>query len=465
MTFSFLGFLVAHGQAFVADYPRMPERFANPAWRRTAAFIAILAAVWFCFAGGRHALASHYAASSNPANWELAARIEPGNPETWYKLARFRELDTENPDVPLAISYYRHAIQLNPRSPYYKLDLAGALEIAGNNGEADNYFRAAQAAYPISAEVSWKYGNFLLRQDRLPEAYAEIHRAVMVEPSLISPAVSEVWHSNPDIRILLDQVLPDTAEAYSQTLAFLTNAQESAPALEVWNRLIAKDPRTDWKWVFMLTDMLVAQEKFDEAGTVWRQAAARDAGSAPPYAGNSLVYDGGFEKDISGGGFGWQQRAAMGTDFDFDTDVKHSGSRSARLTFDGTENLYYEGLFQYVLVSAGTRYRFQGFMRTDQISTESGMHFEIEDPKDKPHLDILTPNETGTLPWTMEQADFATGPDTRLILVRLVRNPSGRLDNKLRGTVWIDDVTLVPGGTGYSAMKAGNREMVSPPAK
>ena len=439
----------------------MPDVSANLASRRTAAVIAIVAAMWFCYAGGRHALASHYAASSNPANWELAARIEPGNPETWYKLGRFRELDVDNPDVPLAISYYQRAIQLNPRSPYYKLDLAGALEMAGNNGEADSYFRAAQAAYPISAEVSWRYGNFLLRQGRLPEAYTEIHRAVMVEPSLLPPAISQVWHSDPDVHLLLDQVLPDTAEAYSQALAFLTDAQESTAALEVWHRLIAKDPHPAWKWVFMLTDLLVAQEKFEEAGTVWRRVAAKDAGSTSPYAGNSLIYDGGFENDISGGGFGWQQRDAMGADFDFDMDVKHSGSRSARLTFDGTENLSYQGLFQSVLVSPSTRYRFQGFIRTDQISTESGMHFEIVDPKDKPHLDILTPNETGTLPWTMEQADFTTGPNTRLILVRLVRNPSGRLDNKLRGTVWIDDVTLVPGGSGNSSSKPGSRESLA----
>jgi hypothetical protein len=293
----------------------------------------------------------------------------------------------------------------------------------------------------------------------------EIHRAALVDPSLIAAAVAQVWHSNPDIRILLDEVLPDTAEAYVQALAFLADAQEPTAALEVWNRLIVKDPRTDLKWVFMLTDMLVSQGKFDEARTVWRQATARDEGSALPYVGNSLVYDGGFEKDISGGGFGWQQRDVMGADFDFDTDVKHSGSRSARLTFDGSENLYYEALFQYVLVSPGTRYRFQGFMRTDKISTESGMRFEVLDPKDKTHLDVITPNEAGNLPWTMEQADFTTGPNTHVILIRLVRNPSGRLDNKLRGTVWIDDVTLVPGGTGNSAIKAGNREMVPSPAK
>ena len=444
-------------QAFVADYPRMPEAAANPARRRTAAVIAIAAALWFCYAGGKHALASHYAASLNPENWERANRIEPDNSQTLYQLGRFRQLDLDNPDIPSAISYYRRAIKLNPRSPYYKLDLAGALEMAGNNGEAESYFRAAQAAYPISAEASWKYGNFLLRQNRLPEAYAEIHRAVMVDSSLIPMAVSRVWHSDPDIHLMLDQVLPDTAEAYTQALAFLTDAQDPEAALEVWHRLIAKDPHTDWKWVFMLTDMLVTQEKFEEAGTVWRQAVAGDQDSAPAYAGNSLVYDGGFEKDISGGGFGWRQTDVMGADFDFDMDVKHSGSRSARLIFDGTENLSYEGLFQYVLVSPGTHYRFQGFLRTDQISTESGMRFEIVDPKDPQHLDVVTPNETGTLPWTLEQIDFTTGPRTHLIQIRIARRPSERLDNKLRGTVWIDDISIAPIGAGNVAPKPGNR--------
>lgn len=81
------------------------------------------------------------------------------------------------------------------------------------------------------------------------------------------------------------------------------------------------------------------------------------------------------------------------------------------------------------------------------------MRFEIVDPKDQAHLEILTPNETGTLPWTLEQADFTTGPHTNLILIRLVRRPSQRLDNQLRGTVWIDDVTIVPHGSGNATLK------------
>jgi tetratricopeptide (TPR) repeat protein len=450
------GFLVAPGRAFVADYALMSEGSSNAAWRRIAAILATVAAAWFCYAGAKHALASHYALSASPEDWERAARIEPDNPETWYHLARYRQLDFDNTNIPLSISYYQRAMQLNPRSPYYKLDLAGAYEMAGNNAEADNSFRAAQAAYPISSEVSWKYGNFLLRQNRFPEAYGEIHRAVMVDPKLLPLAVSRVWHSDPDVQVLLDQVLPDTPEADSETLSFLVGTQDTAGALEVWRRLIPEDPHTAMNWGVRLTDMLLGQSKFADAAAVWRQTVGMNLGSAPAYTGNSLVYDGGFERNISGGGFGWQQRNVRGAEFDFDPDVKHSGSRSARLTFDGTENLSYQELFQHILVSPGDHYHFEGFLRTDQISTNSGMRFEIVDPKDPQHLDLLTVNETGTIPWTLEELDFTAGTQTHLIEIRLAREPSERLDNKLNGTVWIDDVSLVPAVTAGGAGGPGS---------
>ena len=72
------------------------------------------------------------------------------------------------------------------------------------------------------------------------------------------------------------------------------------------------------------------------------------------------------------------------------------------------------------------------------------MRFEIFDPKDTKGLDVLTPNETGTQPWTLEETDFIAGPKTSLIRVQLTRSPSQRLDNKLSGTVWVDDVDIVP---------------------
>src|ERR1700680_4719547 len=179
----------------------MSEPQANPTRRGVAIVLTVAAVACLSYGGVTHALASHYGASSNPEDWPRASKIEPANAENWYRLGRYSQLDFEHSDLPLAITYYRRAVELDPHSPYYKLDLASALEMNGDDVEAEKYFRGAQENYPISAEVSWRYGNFLLRQQRLPEAYTEIHRAVVTDPKLLPLAVSRAWHSDPNVGV------------------------------------------------------------------------------------------------------------------------------------------------------------------------------------------------------------------------------------------------------------------------
>jgi hypothetical protein len=82
-------------------------------------------------------------------------------------------------------------------------------------------------------------------------------------------------------------------------------------------------------------------------------------------------------------------------------------------------------------------------MRTEAITTESGMRFSVIDPNHNGALSVLTDNFTGSHPWTPVDADFVTGPSTHFLLVRLYRDPSRLFENKLEGTVWIADVSLV----------------------
>ena len=83
-------------------------------------------------------------------------------------------------------------------------------------------------------------------------------------------------------------------------------------------------------------------------------------------------------------------------------------------------------------------------MRTEEISTDSGVRFEIIDIRHPSEVQIVTPNVTGTNPWTLVQADVLTGPETNLLKIALRRIPSWKFDNKLSGTVWVDDVRLTP---------------------
>jgi hypothetical protein len=97
-----------------------------------------------------------------------------------------------------------------------------------------------------------------------------------------------------------------------------------------------------------------------------------------------------------------------------------------------------------VPVESRTHYHFSAYVRTEAISTDSGMRFEILDPRHPSQVQIVTSDVIGTSPWTLVQADIVTGPDTDLLKIALRRLPSWKFDNKLSGTVWIDDVRLTP---------------------
>jgi hypothetical protein len=66
----------------------------------------------------------------------------------------------------------------------------------------------------------------------------------------------------------------------------------------------------------------------------------------------------------------------------------------------------------------------------------------IYDPKHASEIRALTTDLIRTNPWTLVEADLATGADTHFLVITLQRDPSRLFDNKLSGTVWVDDVSL-----------------------
>jgi hypothetical protein len=110
------------------------------------------------------------------------------------------------------------------------------------------------------------------------------------------------------------------------------------------------------------------------------------------------------------------------------------------VVFNGTANVGFENIWQYVAVQPNTRYRFSSYIRTEEITTDRGIRFEISGdgmPNE------VTPNVVGTQPWALEPVEFTTGPGTRLLRIILRRETSDKFGNKIRGTVWVDDVSLV----------------------
>jgi len=425
--------------------PNMPVQGTTPVlrWLVLAGVLAVSALL--VFASCRHAIAEHWAGSADPSHWLRAAQLEPANAENWYRLGRYRQLDFENSDLSQATAYYQRATQVDPGPARYWLDLAETYETTGHLAQAEDTFRKAQQAYPISADVAWRLGNFLLRQGREQEAFQQIHKAVSVDPKLTPLAVSLCWRSTQDIDLILRAALPAEPEVDWDAIQFFLDQTQPDAAFAVWKRLMTEQPSFPISKAFRLLDQLIETGRADDTLIVWQQAlsvAGITPTTGPPH---SLIWDGGFEGQLLNGGLAWRYRPEAGFQMDLDEGTVHSGSRSLRVFFDGSQNVDFGHLWQYVVVQPNTRYSFSAYLRTEDLTTDSGIRFEITEANPRSEQRVMTPGAAGTQPWSLDEITFTTGPTTRLLQVTLRRTPSTELlVNKIRGTAWVDDVAFVP---------------------
>jgi tetratricopeptide (TPR) repeat protein len=412
--------------------------------RRILLLVSLAAATLIAVQAGELWLADHRIESQQLETMEKGAALVPGNADAWDRLGRFRQWSFADPDPSEAIADYQKAIGKNPLSSNYWMDLASADEAAGDDAQARESYLRAKTIYPISAQVAWNYGNFLLRQGEADEGYKEIQKAIRLDSTLIPLAISRTWRSSRDVNVLLDKVLPSDVGAYSQALNFFESIHEANPGLAVWERMVSFGTPVALSRSFKFLEELIREERRSDAQRVWLQALAAAGLPHDEPANHSLVWDGDFTQEFANGGLGWRWDSPLGVAIDFDSAPPSVGGRSVRLDFGGGSNLLLSSPSEYVPVEPNQAYHFRGSIRTDGITTESGVRFSIVDPHHPNELNLLTDNLTGRTLWTNVDTDVMTGTDTHFVVVRLYRNPSRLFDNRLSGTVWIAGISLAP---------------------
>jgi Flp pilus assembly protein TadD len=373
-----------------------------------------------------------------------AARLEPGNSRYWLRLGLIEEWDPERRNPAQAAVYFRRAIQADPWSNEPRWDLAAVLEAEGDFARAETLYQEALTNQMNSPEAAWRYGSFLLRQGKVAGGFEQIQRALALEPSLEPNALSECWEADPDISAILRDALPRNATAYLSALNYFVSQKNTDAALAAWDQLLTLRESLSMAESLPLVDGLIDEDRIDEAQKVWDQSLASSNRRRTRDASDSLVFNGGFESDSMNGGFDWRELPAAGVNYDYDSEIAHSGKRSLRITFSGNDNTNFQQVFQNVAVQPGHHYSFAAFLRTENITTKSGVRFELLDPHHLSESPIFTPQLIGTNAWMRVRADVKTSSRTHLLEILLRRTPGAEFDNKIRGTVWIDDVSLIP---------------------
>jgi len=160
-------------------------------------------------------------------------------------------------------------------------------------------------------------------------------------------------------------------------------------------------------------------------------------------SGNNLVINGGFENDFTN----WYEAAAgqpSGASRRIDHEEDHSGNKSTRIDFDGSQDVNYWETYQKQAVDPATTYMIEGYVKTDGIAYSS--------PSSYYGMGILAWAEGGTADdvwystpfkqadnWTYISKQFITPPDTFQVGVELRRFSGG---GYISGTAWYDDIKL-----------------------
>jgi len=404
---------------------------------------SVLLGLWLSFFGIRTAIARYGAEGETIERLELAVRLEPSNPDYWYRLGRYLQYNMENPSSTRAENAYRNAIALNPLDTDAWLDLATAYELEGKSAEAREAYLQAKRSYPTSAEVAWRYGNFLLRAGDRIGAYAELRRAVEQDPKRAEGVFSLGYRANPDVDEILEQLLPPKQSVYLDVIGLAARTNQLTVGKVVWQHLMKLHPQLTIHDFDGFASALLLTGEYSEAQRVWDQGVATM--NLPPLLAltGSVVWDPSFESGFSNSTFTWNFKPIVqGVSIGLDKSEKHSGKQSLRLGFDGKHNPDLEAACTTGVVQPDTVYHFSAWVMTKEITTEFGIGFRLRSLEE--NTLTRTREVHGSNPWLLVDQVWTSGQDTHRVQICVAREPSDNPELRISGSAWVDDVNLAP---------------------
>jgi len=414
------------------------EILLNSAVRKRLAIGASVAlSLAYVLMAGRFFVASAFGEKPELASLQRAARLDAGNADYRNHLGRYYALVARDPGA--AIEPYRAAVQLNPHSARYWFDLASAYQVLGDTSNQTWALEHAIEADPTTPDVAWEAANFFLVRGDNEKALREFHVVLENEPSLAAPAIQFCWRINPDVDMLLRDVVPARSTAYIAFLSLLMSKQETAATAKVWAAMIAVPDSFEQRYAYNYIQYLLDHKDVDQARLVWQQAAPRFGLSSYLPTRNNLIVNGDFNLDVLNGGFDWQYQRQSSVTLTLDPSDFHSGHRSLLINFDGP-GVSDAGIRQFIAVQPKTLYEFSAFYKNGEVQQGAGgPHLTIQDAFTQAVLyesDEL--KEAGF--WKSATGEFTTGDDCKLLVLHVRRLPAG---SPIRGKLWVDDFRLV----------------------
>jgi len=393
----------------------------------------------------RQGIAAWYFQQGSPEAIQSAIAWDPGNPRYYDTLANLMHSYAANEKPGDLIRLQETAARLSPHDANYWADLGSAYEWTARTADAGRAFKRAQQLFPNSPDINWRLANFYVRDHDVTEGLRCLQKVLLGNSLPGKDVFLLATNATRDNREILDETLPRHATYFFEYINFQISMNRIDAAEQTWTRLLELNLSFGFREAFPYLDALIQHQEVGPLLQAWSTLGERFPEQIRPRAlpGDS-VSNGNFEFEILNGGLDWRVTPIEGATVSLDSEGPREGLRSLRIEFDGSRNLDYYHVLQFVPVTPGTRYNLSMNLRGKGISTDSGPRFQAYDAYDMAKLFVSGENLVGNYGWTPQNIEFNTPADTRLLVVRVARPASRKFDSHLAGTIWVSHVSLTP---------------------
>lgn len=385
----------------------------------------------------------------------LAVKWAPADPLTHWRLGSLEEKVFSAENMAAAVHEYRLAVDLSPNDYRYWMELGRALEASGDRESGEKALRRAVELAPAYSQPRWRFGNLLLREGKMEEAFGQLGHAAEGDNQLrlqIFDLAMRVFEGNVKEIARIACVSP---AARLQFALYLVSVGQYDEAIGMWNTISPVDRAAQSALVKELKKTLIDQKHFHAALEVMRRTDPEESLPVP-----EQFWNGGFESGLSPPGtnsFDWVINSRPEVQIAIDSHA-HSGRGSLRIVFRAPNTLAKVQLSQIVIIEPGAQYRFECFVRTEDLNSVSTPILVVQDTVDSSTLGQAKPLPTGSNGWQQVTFDFKTNPKHDGIIVGFYRAPCGEGQIcPIFGTVWYDDFNLKRiGGPGSARGESGS---------
>lgn len=372
---------------------------------------------------------------------DLLVSISPSDPQTHFAKGAVYEKTFETDDLEIALREYETAAALAPNNYLLWLSLGSTYGRVGDNARAEAALRRAKELAPNYSQVNWALGNFLLREGKDDEGYAELRKAVSNDAKYAASAASTALQfSDGDFDIAHSHLegIPSFEVAFSVLLADQKKLDE---ALKIWNKIEPQAKDDKYLDAYRrLRSLLIDQKRFTDAITL--TGPPSETGSEDAVIGK--ISNPGFEGKIVAENpniFDWRVFKGTYPQVAVTDAQKHSGNYSLIVVLSGSEFREFRGVSQTVAIRPGSAYQLRIHYRSD-VNSKAQFFWEVASDKDGKRISISAPIQPSQ-EWTISTIDFQAPGDIDGVDIRFLRGECLAAACSASGSFWFDDLELV----------------------